>query len=125
MSTANETQGSPFAEALKWVLSFVLLGGSIALAIYFQEYFPNQWAQWSASAALGILAVVIAAFTAKGKAFIGAFTASRTEMRKVVWPTTKETNQTTLIVLVLVVIAALILMLMDWVFSSLISLVIG
>jgi preprotein translocase subunit SecE len=125
MSSSNEAQGSPVVEAIKWLLVFILLGASIAAANYSSGLFPNQWAQWGAVAVLGLAAAGIALLTGKGKAFIGAFMASRTEMRKVVWPTNKETNQSTLIVLVVVVIMGIFLyladMLLGWVISSIIG----
>jgi len=63
--------------------------------------------------------------TKEGKAFVASFSASRAEMRKVVWPTGKETNQSTLIVLVVVVIMGIFLYFADWVLGWLISSIIG
>lgn len=42
---------------------------------------------------------------------------ARTEVRKVVWPTRKETVQTTLVVMVMVVVMAIIL----WIFDSILT----
>jgi len=50
---------------------------------------------------------------------------SRTEIRKVVWPTRQETTQTTLIVVVFVFIMALILWGIDSVLGWLVGMVIG
>ena len=64
-----------------------------------------------------ILAVVVAAAIAAssqyGASLIEFSKGSRTELRKMVWPTRAETIQTTGIVLVLVVIIALFLWLID------------
>ncbi len=64
-----------------------------------------------------LLALVVAAFIAAssqyGASLIEFSKGSRTELRKMVWPTRAETIQTTGIVLVLVVIVALFLWLID------------
>jgi len=67
---------------------------------------------------LGILAAVgiaigIAATTAKGKSLIGFLGTSRSEVRKMVWPTRAETMQTTLMVFIMVVILAIFLWFID------------
>ena len=50
---------------------------------------------------------------------------SRSEIRRVVWPSSQETTQTTMIVLLLVLIFSLILWLLDSGLSWLVSAVIG
>ena len=50
---------------------------------------------------------------------------SRTEIRKVVWPTRQETVQTTFIVVVFVLLVALVLWALDSFFAWLASLAIG
>jgi preprotein translocase subunit SecE len=61
--------------------------------------------------------VVVAGFalatTDKGRRFLGFAKESRTEVRRVVWPTRQEATQTTLIVVVATAIVALILWGMD------------
>ena len=59
------------------------------------------------------LAAVIAAQTAIGGAAWDFIVTSRTEVRKVVWPTRTETVQTTLYVMVVVVVIGIILWLLD------------
>ena len=63
-------------------------------------------------AALG-MAVVIALQTEIGRAGWGFAIESRNEMRRVVWPTRKETTQTTLVVFVVVIVVAIVLWLLD------------
>jgi preprotein translocase subunit SecE len=65
-------------------------------------------------------ATVVAYFTAPGKAFFAFAGESRDEARKVVWPTRKETMQTTGVVLAFVFVMALFLWIVD---SSLLWLV--
>ena len=50
---------------------------------------------------------------------------SRTEWRKVVWPTAEERNQTTLIVVAVIIITALILWGIDSLLSWLASIIMG
>jgi len=47
----------------------------------------------------------------------------KSEMSKVTWATRKETMTTTLAVFVMVFIAALFFLLIDWIFSSLIKVI--
>jgi preprotein translocase subunit SecE len=63
---------------------------------------------------------VVTYFTAPGKAFFAFAGESRDEARKVVWPTRKETMQTTGVVLAFVFVMALFLWIVD---SSLLWLV--
>ena len=67
---------------------------------------------------LGLLAMVgvsaaIALQTEAGQAAWGFMVGARTEARKVVWPTRKETTQTTLMVVVMVIIVGILLWLLD------------
>ncbi|MCU7836351.1 MAG: preprotein translocase subunit SecE [gamma proteobacterium symbiont of Taylorina sp.] len=71
---------------------------------------------------LGVVAAVIVAFlisatTEKGSAAIAFIRSAIIEMKKVVWPSKKETTQTTLTVGVMVVIVGIIL----WTFDQIIG----
>jgi len=73
-----------------------------------------------------LVAAFIAAMSAQGAALIEFSKGSRTELRKMVWPTRQETFQTTLIVLVMVVIIAIFLWLIDMaVFEVIYDLLLG
>lgn len=75
--------------------------------------------------AIAAIAVAIAMTTAKGK-MLGAFLGnSRTEVRKMVWPTRVETTQTTLIVIGVVILVGIMLWLMDTLFGWIIRQFIG
>ena len=74
---------------------------------------------------LVVVAGLVAAQTNKGKTFLGFAKESRTEVRKVVWPTRKEASQTTLIVIVATVIVALILWGLDGIFVRVVGLATG
>lgn len=64
-----------------------------------------------------LVALIISAFiayqSAPGKTAWGFVKDSRTEVRKVVWPTRKETAQTTLFVIVAVIIMGIFFFLLD------------
>jgi preprotein translocase subunit SecE len=117
-----ETPASRF-DALKWIVVFAL----VAVAVVGNSYFANESLLYRV---LGILALAamagfVALQTAKGAAFWSLVKGSRTEIRKVVWPTRQETVQTTLIVVAFVLVVALILWGLDSFLGWLVSLVIG
>ena len=100
---------------LKWLVAFLLLGG----AIYANWYYGAESALYRA---LGMIVVVLAAAyvaaqTEKGTAVVELAIGARTELRKVVWPTKQERNQTTLIVVAVILLMSLIL----WGIDSLLS----
>ena len=71
------------------------------------------------------IAVFIDLQTAKGASIADVVRGALVELRKVVWPTRQETNQTTLIVLAVVIVAAIILWLLDTLFGFIASSIIG
>ncbi|MCP8900879.1 preprotein translocase subunit SecE [Gilvimarinus xylanilyticus] len=75
--------------------------------------------------ALGLVGLAIASKTAKGSALIQLLRESIVEVRKVVWPTKQETNQTTMLVVAVVIVMALILWGLDTIFGFVASKIIG
>ncbi len=65
------------------------------------------------------------ATTEKGSTFLSFAKESRTEVRKVVWPTRQEANQTTLIVLAATLIMALILWGLDGIIVRVVGFITG
>jgi preprotein translocase subunit SecE len=65
---------------------------------------------------LGALAVSagVALTTAPGRMALEFARESQVELRKVVWPTRKETAQVTMVVVAMVVLAAIFLWVVDW-----------
>jgi len=107
----RENQGEPRLDWAKWLVALVLLlAGMIANHYYSEVSMPLRMLAW-------LLVVIVAGFVAsrtqKGKWVLDFFRDSRSELRKVIWPTREETIQTTLVVAVMVVILALILWGMD------------
>lgn len=72
-----------------------------------------------------VAAAVVMYFTAPGKAFFAFAGEARDEARKVVWPTRKETIQTTGIVLAFVFVMALFLWIVDSALLWLVRLAMG
>jgi len=116
-----ETTTSKF-DTIKWVVVIALL----AVAVVGNSYYSDQSLLYRV---LGILAIagvagLIALQTAKGAAFWALVKGSRTEIRKVVWPTRQETVQTTMIVVAFVLLVALLLWGLDSFLGWLVSLAI-
>jgi preprotein translocase subunit SecE len=100
-------QGDGRLDWLKWLLAgILLLAGLIGNHYYNDISMPLRTLAW-----LIVMAVAgfVASSTQKGKWVVQFFRDSRSELRKVVWPTREETMQTTLVVAAMVVILALIL----------------
>jgi len=75
-------------------------------------------------AAAGVATAVVSQ-TAAGRQLWGFLGDSRVEVRKVVWPSRKETTQTTLVVVLMVVVVAFILWMFDWVLTWAVQLLTG
>lgn len=122
MSTKAES-GEYRMDGLKWIVVLALIGG----VAYGNSYFGSEPLLYRVLAivAVGAIAAFVAVNTAKGQAFWNLVREAQVEVRKVVWPTNAETNQTTLLVAVVVVITALILWVFDWGIGQLAKMVLG
>ncbi len=74
---------------------------------------------------VGLIAAFVAIQTAKGQAFWTLAREAQVEVRKVIWPTTAETNQTTLLVSIVVIIAAIVMWIFDWAVGQIIKFIMG
>ena len=119
---SSEASASRF-DNLKWLVVAVLVGAGV----YGNSYFADQSLLYRVLGllALAVVAGFIALQTAQGATFWDLVKGSRTEIRKVVWPTRNETVQTTVIVVGFVILVALILWGLDSLLGWLVSLVIG
>jgi len=117
-----ETTASRF-DSVKWIVVFVL----VAVAVVGNSYFSGESLLYRVLGILALAAVagLVALQTAKGAAFWSLVKGSRTEIRKVVWPTRQETVQTTMIVVAFVLLVALILWGLDSLLGWLVSLAIA
>ncbi|HID83045.1 MAG TPA: preprotein translocase subunit SecE [Chromatiales bacterium] len=109
-ATKAESKSSPL-DTVKLVAAILLL--LLGIAVFY--YFADQAVLYRV---LGMLALTIAGAVVfltsrQGHALKGFLKASRTEMRKVVWPTRAETLQTTLVVIVMVLLMGIFLWLLD------------
>lgn len=110
------------ADKAKLGLSAILVVG--ALAAFYLLGKQGQVAQWAALIVGVTAAVVVFLLSEPGKQLVGFGNDAWREVKKVVWPTRKETTQMTLYVFGFVVLMALFLWLTDktleWVFYDLI-----
>jgi preprotein translocase subunit SecE len=120
---ANTEQKSTQFDGAKWALVVLLVGAAVGGNVYYEAQ-PLLY-RVIGILVLAVMAIAVALQTAQGIAFWNLAKASRTEIRKVVWPTRQETTQTTLIVVVVVLVMALILWgldsLLGWIVSSIIG----
>ncbi len=110
-------------DPLKWLLVVAL----IAAGVVGNSHFASEPLLYRVLALVALAAVglLVAVNTAKGASIWRLLRESLVEVRKVVWPSRAETNQTTLIVIVVVIIMSFVLWLLDTLFGWLASLIIG
>ncbi len=106
MNAKTEHAGSGL-DTVKLVVVVLLLAGGI----YGFYSFADQplWVRLAGLLAVIAAAVVVALQTAVGRTIWQFAADSRTEVRKVVWPTRQETLQTLLIIIIAVLLTALFL----------------
>ena len=121
--TANTEEKVYRLDAIKWLLVVAV----VAAGVVGNSHFSAESILYRAIGLLVLagVAVFIALQTAKGVAIADVVRGSLVELRKVVWPSRQETNQTTLIVLVVVFVMAIILWLLDTFFGFVASSIIG
>ncbi len=122
MNAKAESTSSAF-NGIKWVVVVVILAAAIVGNGYYAEL-PLIYRVLGIVAAAAV-ALLVAATTEQGAALMGLIKESRTEIRKVIWPTHQETMQTTLIVVAAVLIMALLLWALDSLLGWIASLIIG
>jgi len=110
-------------DALKWIF----VAGVVAAGVVGNSFFAEQPLLYRVLGlvALGAVALFVAINTAKGNSFFTLLKESLVEVKKVVWPSRQETNQTTLIVVAVVIVMGFALWLLDTFLGWLASLIIG
>lgn len=110
-------------DLLKWMLVSALLIIGIGANYRWHDLV------WSLRFAIGIVLVSVivglVAWTKKGKLAWRFTKEARTEMRKVVWPTRKETTQIAMMIVMVVMLMAIILWCVDSVLMWFVSKLIG
>ncbi len=100
------------ADKLKLLAAVLILAIGIGGFYYFGDK-PDYLRVLMVLVAAGI-GVAVASQTALGRAAWEFAKGSRQELRKVVWPTQKESVQVTLVVFARVVVVALFMWVVDW-----------
>ena len=122
MRTSVQAAGA-VPDSAKWIGAFVILAGGIAGFYYWSD--ESLLLRVIGLLVLSAAAVFVAVQTEKGRAAWDFVRESHTEVRKVVWPTRKETTQTTLIVIAMVGLVAIILWILDGLLAWLVKLMLG
>ncbi len=99
------------ADTAKLAVAVALLVGAIGAFYWFAD--QSLLLRVLGLLAVAVLAVFIAAQTAVGQRVIGFLGETRTEVRKVVWPTRAETTQTVMAVIFVVTLMGLLLWMLD------------
>ena len=122
MRTSVQAAGG-FPDFAKWVGAFVILGGGIAGFYYWSD--ESLLLRVIGLLVLSAAALFVAVQTEKGRTAWDFVRESHTEVRKVIWPTRKETTQTTLIVIAMVGLVAIIMWILDGLLAWLVKLILG
>lgn len=104
----DKGEKSKGTNTLLWIIAVAL----IIVAAVGNTYFAAQLSlvvRVLALVALGASAVAAAALTNQGQKTLHFIKESRTELRKIIWPTRPEATQTTLIVIAMCVVVSLVL----------------
>ena len=100
---------------IRWIAGLAVVSAAVyGNSYYFQEPLLYRVIGVIIISSIGLF---ILTTTQEGKEALKTVIDSRTEIRRVVWPTRTETTQTTLIVLVAITVAALILWGLDSLFG--------
>ena len=123
MNTDTEVRAVSIPDTIKFIAIALLTVAALSGFYYFSSFplFMRIAGLLLSAATVGYIALQ----TEKGKntwMFIGD---ARIELRKVVWPTRKETVQTTLLVIALVSVVSLMIWLFDSILGWVMSLLLG
>ncbi|XQW84871.1 preprotein translocase subunit SecE [Thalassotalea piscium] len=123
MNASTESQPSGSLDSLKWVLIVLILIGAVVGNYLYSDL--SVLIRAIAVVAAVIVAGLIAMQTVKGRAAVNFAKESRTEVRKVVWPTRQEAVQTTGIVIVATFIMSLLLWGLDTALFEIVGFITG
>lgn len=116
---AKAEENSSALDIVKWLLVIVIVAAGVAGNSYYAEEVSPLY-RALVLIVLAALAMGIAYFTVKGRAFVELLKEARVEVKKVVWPTRAETHQSTLIVALVVALMSVVL----WGLDSLLAFIV-
>jgi preprotein translocase subunit SecE len=99
------------ADKIKLIVAFAVLGAAIVAFYYFED--QSLLARVAGLLVAAGISIAIALQAEAGRNVWSFIRESRTEIRKVVWPSRKETTQSTMLVMAMVVIVGVFLWLLD------------
>ena len=111
------------ADKLKLILAMLIVVSGIGGFYYFGD--KAELIRWAVLLAAIVVAVILVAPTAMGRSAWEFIKGARLELRKVIWPTKKETMQVTLVVAVMVVLVAVYMWVIDWGLHKIVKVVTG
>ena len=112
-----------FLDKAKWLISLSFF----VVAVVGNSYYTEVAFLYRVLGVVGLigLGIFFMALTDFGKSSIKLMAESRTELRRVVWPTRVETTQTFLVVFISIVVVGLILWGLESILSWLTKLILG
>ena len=116
-------KASNIADKIKWLVSICIFSAAIVGNSYYTEVASLY--RVLAVVALFIIATLVLANTVFGKAAVTLMRESRTEMRRVVWPTRMETTQTFMVVFGSIIVLCLFFWALESLLSWLTKLILG
>ena len=119
----SKQESFKFLDKAKWLISLSLF----VVAVFGNSYYTEVAFLYKVLSVVGLigLGIFFMALTDFGKSSIKLMVESRTELRRVVWPTRIETTQTFLIVFISILILSLLLWGLESVLSWLTKLILG
>lgn len=112
VNTEHQQQPKSALDVVLWIAVIALLAGLVVVNhLYGQGV--SMLIRVVVAVAVFAVAIGLAALTGKGKQALSFAKESRTEVRKVIWPTRQETVHTTFIIMAAVAVMGLLLWIMD------------
>ncbi len=123
MNAKTEVESSSSMDTVKLALAVLMLAAGIGGFYYYEAY--SLLLRVLGLLAVAGVAVAVVMQTMVGRKVWSFASDSRTEVRKVVWPSRQETIQTTLIVFAMVLVMGIILWLVDMALMAIVRSVTG
>ena len=116
-------KASNIADKIKWLIAIVIFSAAVVANSYYSEVAFLY--RVLTVVALFIIATIVLATTVFGRGTVKLMGESRTEMRRVIWPTRNETTQTFMVVFGSIVVLCLFFWALESLLSWLTKLILG